>query len=281
MEKIAIISDIHGNLEALTTVLNDIKKRNIKRIFCLGDIIGKGSFPHECIELIRKNCEIVLLGNNDDIFTLNKAKFPMKEIDLKRSKWNNSLITDEDRKYLENLPFSFEFYLSGSLVRLFHATPNKINGFIASYNSFEEKYNMFLLSPNTLSDKRADVVIFGHAHTTYTEKLFNRTLIKVGSVGNNVCIIRNESCDASPLEITRASYLIIEGEYNSHVYTNSFSYTFVDIPYNIDKELANIKPNFETDSYIAELKNGKYRNMTRVNNDLKKYGIDLDNFKNT
>jgi len=81
MEKIAIISDIHGNLEALTTVLNDIKKRNIKRIFCLGDIIGKVSFSHECIELIRKNCEIVLLGNNDDIFTLNKAKFLQMKIE--------------------------------------------------------------------------------------------------------------------------------------------------------------------------------------------------------
>lgn len=43
MDKIAIISDIHGNLEALTSVLDDIKERNINRIFCLGDIIAKGT----------------------------------------------------------------------------------------------------------------------------------------------------------------------------------------------------------------------------------------------
>ena len=46
MEKIAIISDIHGNLEAFKTIIKDIEKRGINRIFCLGDIIGKGSHPH-------------------------------------------------------------------------------------------------------------------------------------------------------------------------------------------------------------------------------------------
>lgn len=279
MEQIAIISDIHGNLEALKTVLEDIKKRNITRIFCLGDIIGKGSHPHECIELIKKHCEVVLIGNNDDAFTENKAQFPMKEIDLKRLDWNRSLLTKEDVKYLANLPYSFEFYMSGSLIRIFHASPDKIAEFCASYNSFDEKYNMFLPSKNTISDKRADVVIFGHCHTTYVEKLFNRTLINVGSVGDNVCIIRSDIRDANPREITRASYLILEGEYDSREYKSSFSYNFIDIPYDIDSELKNIKPHFESDAYINELKEGKYRNMTRVGKLLKEYNINIDDFK--
>ena len=53
MTKIAIISDIHGNLEALETVLSDIKKRNIDRIICLGDILAKGRHFSECIKLVR------------------------------------------------------------------------------------------------------------------------------------------------------------------------------------------------------------------------------------
>ncbi len=69
MDKIAVISDIHGNLEALKTVLKDIKKRNIKRIFCLGDIIAKGTHPHECIKLIKERCEVVIQGNCDEYFT--------------------------------------------------------------------------------------------------------------------------------------------------------------------------------------------------------------------
>ena len=221
----------------------------------------------------------MLIGNNDDVFTFNKAKFPMGEIDLKRLEWNRSLLTEEDMEYLTNLPYSFEFYMSGSLIRFFHASPDKIAGFCASYNLIDEKYKMFLPSKNTLSDNKADVVIFGHCHTTYVEKLFNRTLINVGSVGDNVCIIRSDARDANPKEITRASYLILEGEYGSQEYKSSFSYNFIDIPYDIDSELKNIKQNFESDAYINELKEGKYRDMTRVGKLLKEYNINIDEFK--
>ena len=54
--KIAIISDIHGNLEALKATLKDIEKRKVDKIICLGDIIAKGVHPKECISLIRTNC---------------------------------------------------------------------------------------------------------------------------------------------------------------------------------------------------------------------------------
>ncbi len=61
--KIAIISDIHSNLEALKATLNDIKSRNVDKIICLGDMIAKGVHPKQCIKLIRDNCDIVLQGN--------------------------------------------------------------------------------------------------------------------------------------------------------------------------------------------------------------------------
>ena len=53
--KIAIISDIHGNLEALDATLKDIAKRKVDKIICLGDIIAKGTHPKECLERIKKN----------------------------------------------------------------------------------------------------------------------------------------------------------------------------------------------------------------------------------
>ena len=65
MDRIAIISDIHGNLEALKTVLQDIKLRGIEKIYCLGDIVAKGCNSEECVKLIRENCEIVIRGNCD------------------------------------------------------------------------------------------------------------------------------------------------------------------------------------------------------------------------
>ncbi len=71
--RIAIISDIHGNLEALKTTLEDIQKRKIDKIFCLGDIVEKGHHPEECVKLIRENCEVVVQGNCDVDFNMSKA----------------------------------------------------------------------------------------------------------------------------------------------------------------------------------------------------------------
>jgi len=63
--KRALISDIHGNLEALQAVLDDIRRQNVKEIFCLGDIVGYGPNPVECLDLVMKECRVVILGNHD------------------------------------------------------------------------------------------------------------------------------------------------------------------------------------------------------------------------
>jgi diadenosine tetraphosphatase ApaH/serine/threonine PP2A family protein phosphatase len=60
----AIISDIHSNLEALQAVLKDISKHNVTEIYCLGDVVGYGPNPRECVDLVMK-CKVVLLGNHD------------------------------------------------------------------------------------------------------------------------------------------------------------------------------------------------------------------------
>lgn len=61
----AIISDIHSNLEALESVLKQIENERVDKIFCLGDIVGYGPNPDECVDLVRENCEIILTGNHD------------------------------------------------------------------------------------------------------------------------------------------------------------------------------------------------------------------------
>ena len=125
--KIAIISDIHGNLEALKSVLSDIESRNIDKIYCLGDIIAKGSHPKECIDLVKEKCEIVLRGNCDEYYAsdIDLSDKPIQGIE--RMKWNRSKLDDEHINYLANLPFCYEFYMSGRLIRLVHAHPKNIN----------------------------------------------------------------------------------------------------------------------------------------------------------
>lgn len=275
--KIAIISDIHGNLEALKATLKDIEKRNVDRIICLGDTIAKGIHPKECLDLIKENCEIVLQGNCDAHFSMEHEHIDkMPEQEQKRIKWNQSLINKEDREYLLKLPFCYEFYMSGSLVRLFHATPTVNNKAILNVDSIETKYQMFLPSKNTVSQMKADVVIYGHIHHPYMDKIYNKTLINVGSVGNSFDVIRNKNKDSNVLETTKSNYLIIEGEYNSKEYNSDIAFQFVKVPYDIERELKGENFNIESDNYRFELKEGKYRDMSRINENFKRLGIDVE-----
>lgn len=275
--KIAIISDIHGNLEALKETFLDIEKRNVDKIICLGDIISKGVHPKECIDFVKNKCDIVLQGNCDEYFSKEHKDIKnLAEQEKNRIEWNQSLITKEDREYLIKLPFCYEFYMSGSLVRLFHATPRENDKAVINVDSIETKYQMFLPSEKTISQNIADVVIYGHIHHPYMDKIYNKTLINIGSVGNSFDAIRNDSKDSNVLETTKVNYLIIEGEYGNKEYTSDISFQFIKVPYNIEKELQAENLNIEKENYKYELTKGKYRDMTKINENFKRLGIDID-----
>ena len=63
--KYGLISDIHGNLEALTAVLTDLEKRGVDSIHCLGDVVGYGADPAACLKMVAENCDTQLLGNHE------------------------------------------------------------------------------------------------------------------------------------------------------------------------------------------------------------------------
>jgi diadenosine tetraphosphatase ApaH/serine/threonine PP2A family protein phosphatase len=106
--KIAILSDIHSNLEALDAALEYIRGRDIDNIYCLGDIVGYGPNPNECVERIRENCKVALMGNHD------YAAVGMADIeyfnDYARASvfWTRDTLSQENLTYLESLPFSYE-----------------------------------------------------------------------------------------------------------------------------------------------------------------------------
>lgn len=276
MDKIAIISDIHGNLEALKVVLKDIKERNIEKIFCLGDIVAKGTHQEECVNLVRENCDVILKGNCDAYFTSEVERETKPEIELKRIDWIDSKLSNESKKYLRNLPYSFEFYLSGRLVRLFHATPNKINGFVGNIDTIDRLYSLFLPSKNTISNKKADVVVYGHIHTPFIQRIYNRTIINSGSVGNSIDVFRNEEKDADVRNTTLANYVILSGKYDSKDINEKISFEIVSVPYDIEKELKENEDNIEMESYEEELRSGKYRNMEKIYKSFELRGIETD-----
>lgn len=276
MDKIAIISDIHGNLEALKSVLENIRKRKINKIYCLGDTIAKGVHSHECIKLIKENCEIVLQGNCDEYFSSNGIPEDKPEIEIKRFNWNRSMVNKEDVEYLKNLPFCYEFYMSGRLVRLFHATPKVNRDFVGNIDSLEKLNSLFLPSNKTISQDRADVVIYGHIHTQFMQRIYNRTIVNVGSVGNSLDVFRNEEKDGDIRNTSVANYAIITGKINSKDFNNDLSFELVNVSYDIEKELSSNKLNIEKEAYDEEIRNGKYRDMEKIYKSFEVRGIDKD-----
>jgi protein phosphatase len=273
MDKIAIISDIHGNLEALQSVLNDIKSRNIDKIYCLGDIIAKGSHQQECVDLIRISCDVIIKGNCDEYFT---SVMDLSNKTDNRTNWNKSKLNNESAKFLKNLPFCYEFYMSGRLIRLIHAHPQKIDKSVGNIDKLERLYELLLPSNNTISNEKADVLIYGHIHTPYIQKIYNRFIINTGSVGNSIDLFRNDEKDGNVKNTTVANYLIIYGKLNSNDINEPISYELVSISYDIDKELSDNSDNVEFESYSEELKNGKYRDMSKIYNSFETIGIDKE-----
>ena len=264
--KIAIISDIHSNYQALKSVIEDCEKKGVDKIFCCGDVIGKGCNANKCVDLIRQKCEVVVRGNTDTRFTDDPEKFKDNSIEYNRIKNNQALLSEENFYYLKRLPFAHEFYMSGNLIRIFHATPTSEFGFINDYDTdMTKKYGIFLGSDLTPTKQVADIVIFGHLHYSSILRFYNKIMINCGSVGASACPLYDEKLNSSSNEITQAHYLIISGEYNSKERRN-VSFSFESVCYDIEKELVdnNEKNNIDLEDYKKELRLGRYRNIDRI-----------------
>jgi len=244
--KIAVISDIHGNLPALEAVLADIKKRAVDKIICLGDLAGKGPNSQEAIDICREECDIVIQGNWDAGFyrAYNAISQEQMVDDAdSRTLWYMNSMSPQHFEYLGSLPHSTEFYLSGKLVRLFHAHPQNFNRYHPD-SPIEKRMELFEFGDSSAEKKPADVAIYADIHAAYMQILDDRHLLNVGSVGN-------------PLDTTQSSYVILEGEESSGA---SFGVQFVRVPYDIERAIAlareaNVP---DLDGYISELRTATY-----------------------
>ena len=264
MGKIAVIADIHSNITALEAVMNDIKKRNISRIFCLGDIISRGVHANECINIIREKCEVVLAGNCDIAYSNDKPYDSNNKETLDIYNWNRSLISSDNISYLKTLPNIHEMYISGSYIRFFHSTPISPFKTLTTLDNISDKIKLFETHEGITSNVIADIVIQAHVHVQALDRFCNKTLINVGSVGNSLEIIQEFEIKNKSMETTQAFYTILDGDIDSIEYKNALSYEFVRVPYDIKKELNNDIYNIEKREYIKELENGIYRNMKKV-----------------
>ncbi len=101
--KILVMSDIHGNINALEAVLEDVGK--VDKVWCLGDLVGYGPDPNDCIKRIRslKNC-ICLMGNHDSAVLGNMDMEAFNRDARLSVEWNQKSITADNMKFLKSLP---------------------------------------------------------------------------------------------------------------------------------------------------------------------------------
>ncbi len=105
---IAILSDIHANLAALEVALSYIKQRNIPLIYSLGDIVDYGPRPNECVEIVKTNCTVSLMGNHDHAVVGGTDIRYFNVYAQQSVLWTRQHLLKAHVSYLSTLPFTHE-----------------------------------------------------------------------------------------------------------------------------------------------------------------------------
>jgi diadenosine tetraphosphatase ApaH/serine/threonine PP2A family protein phosphatase len=182
------VSDIHANLEALQAVLAAVEAYRPDRIYCLGDVVGYGASPNECLELVRKRCSMVLLGNHDAAASGGPeiARFNIHA--RVAAEWTHRVLTREHREFLQRLPMEYD----DDGFHIVHASP-------ATPRDWEYLLDRFDAEPQ-FAYFTAPVCFIGHTHQpaifmadpagcrslpvgTLTLDPQRRYIVNVGSVG--------------------------------------------------------------------------------------------------
>ncbi len=150
--KLAILGDVHANLEALETVVEAARKEKVDAFYCVGDLVGYGAQPSECIKLIRElRCETV--AGNHDWAAIGKTLIEFFNPDAKLSvEWTRSKLTAEERAYLAGLPLTIE---NGAFT-VAHATLHSPEYFEYIQTIFDAQLSFDLL--------KSPVCFLGHSH---------------------------------------------------------------------------------------------------------------------
>lgn len=187
----AFISDIHGNLAALQIALEDIKTQSVDRIVCLGDIVGYGPNPNECVALVKQVSELTVVGNHDYAALGRIDTLGFNEYARAAADWTTDNLTDSTKTFLEDLPMTK--LLDGIL--LVHASPKDPERwtYVLSYQEAKRQFGGFTERLCFIGHSHLPVVIEEYGDDinalSFPEDIplrlhrDRRYLVNVGSVG--------------------------------------------------------------------------------------------------
>lgn len=226
--KIAVFTDIHGNYEALKVIIEDIQKEKINNIICLGDTIGIGPNPKECLDPIIENNISMTLGNHE-LYYLNKELYStLTPEEIEHQKWVSSTLNKSHYEYLKNCPLSIEKEIFNKKLLFEHFLIKDKDNYPFYPIDITRKSNIKEIINNTPND----YIFIGHEHNHFEKNIDNKKLICLGSSG----CIKNNITKYTILDFNKETITISEKElpYNRDNLIDDF--TKVDYP--CKKELA-------------------------------------------
>ncbi len=239
MQSITIFGDIHANLPALEAVLADMEARGLSPLYCLGDLVGYGTFPNEVTSIIREKNIPTIMGNYDQGVGNDSddcgCAYTSKEAEAlgKRSiAWTNQNTSSDNKLFLRQLPSDIPLQLDGLRVRLVHGSPRKINEYL-----FADRPDATL--ERLLDMAEAEVLVCGHTHIPYHRTLpSGRHVVNAGSVG--------KPKDGNP----QACYVVLEAN------NRDLTVTFRRVPYDVERAARAIESSAMPHEYAEMLRTG-------------------------
>ncbi|MBK9579636.1 MAG: metallophosphoesterase family protein [Fibrobacterota bacterium] len=238
-----IYSDIHGNLEALQAVLDSMNSLGVKKRICLGDLVGYCANPNECIDLIRDQSDLVILGNHDSVALGRESSENFNFYARRAIEWTRENLKPESLEFLQKLSYMEH---EGELCFV-HASPRSPADwyYVTSLDDAVDAFSFF----------RQRICFVGHTHwpvivvmegeqsfricdtLSYTLEKGQRMLVNVGSVG--------QPRDRNP----QACWAICDSD--------TLSVEIVRVPYDIGKAQKKMRENDFADFLVHRLSEGR------------------------
>jgi len=195
-KRIALLSDVHGNLPALEAVLDDAANNGVEELWYCGDFLGYAPFPNEVVQKLREVKAVSVSGNYD----LKVLAFRQKQESWKGKKtpekyvafqWNHEHLSEETKAYLESLPQQAQVQVNGFTALLVHGSPDSVDEHLGS-STPEARFEELAAA------SKVDLIACGHSHEAFVKKVKGTWFVNSGSVG------RPEGGDA------RAAYALLD-----------------------------------------------------------------------
>lgn len=223
--KVAFISDIHSNPDALRAVLQDIQGKSVNKMYCLGDIIGYHTKPNEVISLL-KEAKIESITGNHDLDVLNKKFNSEKEPDI--FKWTYDELTDESKDYLTSLPEEILTTIEGWKIRICHGSPESVELYCYEESDYSKKMI------ETIAE---DILVCGHTHLPYAKAYDGKYILNSGSIGK------------PKIGRPNASYMLVE------FLPETISPEIIEVPYDYEAMASHVE-NRGFEKYATHLRTG-------------------------